>query len=155
MFLSFYKPGVDLASRKRTTPEKLRHIIQDPKIMATIAWNPLGFHLLDALPKGNTFNIEYYRVNILTESIPLRLQVDGKRLVIHADNARRHAVQKWQVFVKKISSASPYTQRTRLISHHPTSFSSNISNIVCMESLFHHVENYLQQFIKSSRPSCD
>jgi hypothetical protein len=47
-----------------------------------------GFHLLDALPKGNTFNAEYYRVNILIELLPLRLQVDGRRLAIHADNAR-------------------------------------------------------------------
>jgi hypothetical protein len=47
-------------------PERPRHIIQDPKMMVTIAWNPLGFRLLDALPKGNTFNTEYYRVNILT-----------------------------------------------------------------------------------------
>jgi hypothetical protein len=25
-------------------PERPRHTIQDPKMMATIAWNPLGFH---------------------------------------------------------------------------------------------------------------
>jgi hypothetical protein len=68
--------------------ERPRHTIQNPKIMVTIAWNPLRFHLLDALPKGNTFNIEYYRVNILTELLPLRPQADGKRFVIHADNAR-------------------------------------------------------------------
>jgi hypothetical protein len=49
-----------------------RHTIQDPKLMATIAWNLLGLHLFDALPKGNTFNVEYYRVNILTELLPLR-----------------------------------------------------------------------------------
>jgi hypothetical protein len=42
-----------------------------------------------------------------------------------------------------------------LISHDPTSFSSDISNIVCRESLFHHVKNYLQQFMKSSGPSRD
>jgi hypothetical protein len=29
-----------------------------------------------------------------------------------------------------------------MISHHPTSFSSDISNIICGESLFHHVRNY-------------
>jgi hypothetical protein len=36
-------------------------------MMVTIAWNPLGFHLLDALPKGNKFNAECQRVKILTE----------------------------------------------------------------------------------------
>jgi hypothetical protein len=53
-------------------------------------------------------------------------------------------------FAKKIGSASPYTNRTHLFSHHATSFSSDISNFVCMESLFHRVKNYLQQFMKSS-----
>jgi hypothetical protein len=40
--------------------EGTRHTIQDPKRMATIAWNPLGFHLLDALPKDNMCNVEYH-----------------------------------------------------------------------------------------------
>jgi hypothetical protein len=56
-------------------------------MMVTIAWNPLGFHLLDALPKGNTFNAEYYRINILTELLPLPPQVDGRRFVIHVNTA--------------------------------------------------------------------
>jgi hypothetical protein len=55
--------------------------------------------------------------------------------------------------VKKIGFASPYTHRTHQIPHHPTSFSSDILNIVCRESLFHHVKNYLQQFMKSLGPS--
>jgi hypothetical protein len=32
--------------------------------MVAIAWNPLGFPLIVALPKGRTFNAEYYRDNI-------------------------------------------------------------------------------------------
>jgi hypothetical protein len=40
-------------------PERQRHAIQDPKMIVTNAWNPLGFHLLDAFPKGNAFNAEY------------------------------------------------------------------------------------------------
>jgi hypothetical protein len=47
--------------------------------MVTIAWNLLGFHLINTLPKGSTFNGEYYRVNILTELLPLRPQVDRTR----------------------------------------------------------------------------
>jgi hypothetical protein len=45
-----------------------------------------------------------------------------------------------ELFAKKIGSASPYTDRPHLIPHYPTSFSSDISNIVCRESLSHHVE---------------
>jgi hypothetical protein len=58
-------------------------------------------------------------------------------------------------FAKKIGSASPYTNRPHLISHHPISFSSDISNSVCRKSLFHHVKNYLQQLMKSSGSSRD
>jgi hypothetical protein len=48
--------------------ERPRHTIQDWAMMVTIAWNPLGFHLLDELPKSNTFHAECYHVNILTTS---------------------------------------------------------------------------------------
>jgi hypothetical protein len=41
-----------------TAPERARHTIQDRKIMVTIAWNPLGFPLIMALPKRRTFNTE-------------------------------------------------------------------------------------------------
>jgi hypothetical protein len=118
--------------------------------MMTIAWNPLGFHLLDALPKAYTFNAEYYPVNILTElSRSAHRLMGGESLFILTtqdsappDNA--------ELFAKKIGSPSPYTYRTQLISHHPTSFSSEISDTVYRKSLSHHVKNYLQQFMKSS-----
>jgi hypothetical protein len=51
----------------RNNPLKDRGILSKTQMMVTIAWNPLGFHLLDALPKSNTFNAEYYNVNLLTE----------------------------------------------------------------------------------------
>jgi histone-lysine N-methyltransferase SETMAR len=82
-------------------PERPRHTIQEPKMIVTIAWNPLGFHLLDALPKGNTFNVKYYLVNLLTEFLPLHPEVDGRRLVIHADNKRPHIARKYRVFCKE------------------------------------------------------
>jgi hypothetical protein len=66
--------------------------------MVNIAWNQLGFHLLDALPKDNTFNAEYDRVNLFTELLPLGPQVNGRRLVIHADNARPHIARKYRAF---------------------------------------------------------
>jgi hypothetical protein len=76
-------------------PERPKNTIQDPKITVTIACNPLGFHLLEAVPKGNTYTAEYYRVNILTELLPPRPQADWRRLVIHMDNARTHTVRKY------------------------------------------------------------
>jgi hypothetical protein len=56
----------------------------------TITWNRLGFHLLDARPKGRTFNTEYYLDNVLTALLPPCQQVDGRKLIIHANNARSH-----------------------------------------------------------------
>jgi histone-lysine N-methyltransferase SETMAR len=67
----------------------------------TNAWNPLGFHLLHALSKGNTFNAEYYRVDIITELLPLCPQIGGRKLVIHADNARPGTAGKCRVLWKE------------------------------------------------------
>jgi hypothetical protein len=116
---------------EKNPPERPRHTIQGPKVIVTIAWNPLGFHLLDAIPKGNTPNAEYYRVNLLKELLPLRSQADGRIRVVHAGNARPDTARKYRDFAKKIGSAWQYTHRTQLISHHPSSFFSDISSIVC------------------------
>jgi hypothetical protein len=53
-----------------------------------IAWNPLGFHILDTLSNGRTFDAECYRKNILTAQVPLHLEVGEPELVTHADNAK-------------------------------------------------------------------
>jgi hypothetical protein len=40
--------------------DRERHTVQLPKFMLTIVWNPVGFHVLKALPKGRKFNAQYY-----------------------------------------------------------------------------------------------
>jgi hypothetical protein len=40
--------------------------------MVTIAWNPSGFHVIETLPKVNTFDAEFYRDNSLTALVSLR-----------------------------------------------------------------------------------
>jgi hypothetical protein len=62
--------------------------------MLAIAWNPLVFSLVVALPKGHTFNAEYYPDNILATLTQVNSEDDGKRFVVHTDNARAHIVQK-------------------------------------------------------------
>jgi hypothetical protein len=157
MVLSFYLSADNEQIRLRVEepPDRPRYTIQDPKMMVTIAWNPLGFHLLDEFPKGNTFNVEYYRVNIITELLPLRPQVDERRLLFMLTTQNPIPRENAELSANKIGFGSPYTHPTYLISHHPASLSSDISNIVCRESLFHHLKNYLQQFMKSSEPSRD
>jgi hypothetical protein len=53
--------------------------------MVTIAWNPLGFPLIVALPQWRTFNAEYYRDNVLAALTQLQPEDDGRKLVVHAE----------------------------------------------------------------------
>jgi hypothetical protein len=119
-------------------------------MMVTLAWNPLRVHLLDALPKGSTFNSEYYRVNIPQNFFRLARRLMGEDSLFMLITQDPTPPENTELFRKTVRSASLCTYRNQLISHHPPSFSSDMSNIVCRESLFHNVKNYLQQFTKSS-----
>jgi hypothetical protein len=55
---------------KEQSPKTLTYIIQGPKMMLTIAWNPLGFYLLETIPKDRTFNAEDYCDNNLAALLP-------------------------------------------------------------------------------------
>jgi hypothetical protein len=59
-------------------------------MIATIAWNPLRFHMRDSLPKNRTFNAEYHHDDGLSALLPLRPQVDGRKFIIPAINERLH-----------------------------------------------------------------
>jgi hypothetical protein len=110
--------------------------------MVTIAWNPLGFPLIVALPKGGTFNAEYHRGNILAALTQFPPEDDGRKLVVHADNAKVHTAQKCRTFAKKMDRGSLPIRPTHLISHHPTSFCSVMSRNISKEWCFHHTRNY-------------
>jgi transposase len=96
-----------------TPPERARHTIQDRKIMVTIAWNPLGYPLIGGLPKGRTFNAEYYRDNILAALTQFQPEDDGRKLVVHVDNVRAHTDQKSRTFceenVLRLAPHPPYS----------------------------------------------
>jgi hypothetical protein len=75
-------------------PESLRNMIGHRKMMVMIVWNPHGFHLIEALPKGHTFNAAYY-VNIIPQPLLAdRSSGPSASLVIHADNERLSAAWK-------------------------------------------------------------
>jgi hypothetical protein len=95
--------------------------------------NPLKFPLILALPKGRTFNAEYYRDNILATLTQLQPEDDGRKFVVHADNAKAHTAQKYRTFAKKMDCGSLSIHPTHLISHHPTSFCSIMSRNVSKE----------------------
>jgi hypothetical protein len=108
-------------------------------MMVTIAWNPLGFHLFDALPKGNTLNINYYRVNILTKLLSLRPQVDARRFVIHVDNPSPDTARKCRAFCE--------ASRLRLAVHQPYSPDLTPSDFL----LFGHIKYCVHEIASSSR----
>jgi histone-lysine N-methyltransferase SETMAR len=64
----------------------------------TIAWNLLGFHVLDPLPKGRIFYAEYCRDHSLAALVALRTEAGGRRHVVHVNNAKAHTAQKWIAF---------------------------------------------------------
>jgi hypothetical protein len=61
--------------------EKPKHMSRGPKMMLTIAWNPLGLFLSVALSKSRNFNTDYFCDTVLMEVLPLRLQVDETNLL--------------------------------------------------------------------------
>jgi histone-lysine N-methyltransferase SETMAR len=81
--------------------------------MATIAWNPLGFPLILPLPKGRAFSAEYYRGNIFAPLIQLQPEDNGRKLVVHTENARAHTAQKYRTFCEEnglpLASHPPYS----------------------------------------------
>jgi hypothetical protein len=65
--------------------DRERHTIQSPKFMLTVVWNPIGFHVLKALPKGRKFNAQYY---IIRQMISWsRSQIGGSKLGNTAEQA--------------------------------------------------------------------
>jgi histone-lysine N-methyltransferase SETMAR len=82
-------------------PERERHVIQSKKLMLTIVWNPNGFHLVNALSAGCTFNSSHYVTNILGSIAGWgRVQVGASRrkVIIHKDDARPHVAKLTQQF---------------------------------------------------------
>jgi hypothetical protein len=121
-----------------TLPERARHAIQNRKIRVTIAWNPLGFPLIVALPKWRTFNAEYYRDNILAALTQLQPEDDGRKLVVHADNARDYTAQKCRTFCRE--------NGLRLAPHSPHSLDLAQSDFF----LFGYVKECLKRMVFSS-----
>jgi hypothetical protein len=82
--LMWTAPGEIVTDRERYT-------IQSPNFMATIVWNPSGFHVVKALPRPRKFNARYHTNNILvtlSDWRQLSRRTQQTKLWPHADNAR-------------------------------------------------------------------
>jgi histone-lysine N-methyltransferase SETMAR len=107
--------------------------------MVTIAWNALGFHLVETLPNGRRFNAGYYHDNILTQLIRLRPQAGERNLGIHADNTSPHSAQKCRTCCAE--------NGLRLATHPPYSLELAPSDFF----LFDYVKDRLQRIVFASR----
>jgi hypothetical protein len=91
-------------------------MIPDRETMITIVWNPQDFHFVDALPKGQKFNENYYIDRILQLLLETRSSRHGTGLIIHADNARPQTARKnFQILPgKALRTGAPSTRLTAL-----------------------------------------
>jgi hypothetical protein len=96
--------------------DRERHTVQSPKFMRTVVWNPIGFHVLKALPKRPKSNAQYYVNDILVAISDWRWQTGGTRpnkLWMHYDNARPHTAKMSRDYIglnrMKQASRPPYS----------------------------------------------
>jgi hypothetical protein len=53
-------------------PGREKHMIQSPKLMPVFVWNPHGFQIVDAMPKGEMFTTVHHLRNKLTKIVAQR-----------------------------------------------------------------------------------
>jgi hypothetical protein len=61
--------------------------------MLAIVWNPNGFHLIDAMPKGEKYSARNYIDNILTPICQRLIPAGKRKLIIHTENSRCHTTK--------------------------------------------------------------
>jgi hypothetical protein len=104
----------------------------------------LGFFLIAAVPRGCTFNAEYYRDNILAALTQFQRTTGGNLLFM----LTMQLLKKIELSAKKMDCGELPIYPTHLISHHPTSFFSVMSRNVSKEWRFDHTRNYSTQLVK-------
>jgi transposase len=99
--------------RESEPPLKGKEHDSSTEKMITIALNPHSFHVVEALPKGETFNAIYYIEHILQPTLEYRPKSGLRQLIIHVDNARRYTARKSRIFYKsnslRIAPHPPYS----------------------------------------------
>jgi hypothetical protein len=72
------------------TPEVARQLINTPKVMVAIFWNPFGIYVVAALPEKTLVDVGYFIDYVLTAIAELPVMhtaVNQKQnLIIHIDN---------------------------------------------------------------------
>jgi hypothetical protein len=77
--------------RNAHTPEVASQLINTPKVMVTIFWNPFDIHALTALSEKTSFDaghfIDYVLTPIAELSVLYTAASQNQKLVIHLDNS--------------------------------------------------------------------
>jgi hypothetical protein len=79
-----------MAHLEQPFPDRERHMTQSPKLRLTVAWNPLGFHVLTAFPRGVKFTAGLMQRKSSKEKKLVEGQRAGntRKLIVHADPAK-------------------------------------------------------------------
>jgi histone-lysine N-methyltransferase SETMAR len=85
--------------------ETPRLTIQARKLMFTIIWNPLGFHVADSLPDDTTMSSTHFTDNILTKTaaafFPAGRRESSPTVTLHLDNCSVHRSRMAENFVEQ------------------------------------------------------
>jgi hypothetical protein len=103
--------------RDADTPEVARQLINTPKVMITIFWNPFGIHFVAALPEKTSLDVGYFIDYVLTSIAELPVmhtaESQKQKRVIHKDNWPIHkskaAIQKISSICVKLAAHRPYS----------------------------------------------
>jgi histone-lysine N-methyltransferase SETMAR len=104
-FFLEYMPNGMWASSPSSVEVSEKPSIITKKFMITIFWNPHGFHVVEALKEGESFN-DKYMVNVILPQL-VAIYFDGereagqKRLCVHMDNARPHSSKLTNCFIEE------------------------------------------------------
>jgi hypothetical protein len=77
---------------------------QSSKMLITIVWSSINFHIVDFLSKGSKFNAHHYVFAILQSLADLHVGEVGatdRMLIMHADNARSHIAKVLLAFIEQ------------------------------------------------------
>jgi hypothetical protein len=61
--------------------------------MLAVVWSSQGFYVVDVVPKGEMFDIDYDAEDVFSEILRACPVCLSHRLIIQADNARRHLLK--------------------------------------------------------------
>ena len=88
--------------RDEEPPVKEKKMINSPKMLLTVFWNPKGFLISNFLPPHQKFNSEYFINQILQpmyEKLSSKAEFFGKIITLHFDNSKVHTSGKVQEYM--------------------------------------------------------